>query len=110
MKHTLCVLSSIHNVCTCTRILNELHTTHHLLSGVHNVCVWRPTSRRDGWTEDSGLGPEEHGIRPATPGVQPQIPNPLYPLLPQQAGLRPQLHRRQVWSHDLFHVYLSLTA
>jgi hypothetical protein len=65
-----------------------------LFVGVHNVSVWGQVSGWHGRTTDSGVGPEEHGIRPATERVQSQIPDSLYPMLPEQTGICTQLNRR----------------
>lgn len=61
-------------------------------AGVHDVRVWGQAGGGDCRAEDPGLGPEEHGIRPTEAGVQSQVPDTLYPMLPQQTGIRTQLH------------------
>lgn len=62
------------------------------IAGVHAVCVWRSLSGGHSWAAGASLGPAKHGLRPAAEGIEPQVPDALYPLLPQQARLRPKLH------------------
>lgn len=54
--------------------------------------MWGQAGGGDCRAKDPGLGPKEHGIRPTEEGVQSQVPDTLYPMLPQQTGIRTQLH------------------
>lgn len=61
-------------------------------SGVHNVGVWRQTGGWNSWAQSSCLGSQKHGLRAAASGVEPEIPDKVYQVFSQQAGICSQLY------------------